>query len=403
MENSTDNLDIFKLHPHLEKILRKTYNILGIVNLSDQSPEWGLESFAINKLYSLLAPLTKKTYDINDRIIIMHFDTDYYIDPLDNSHPGLMITYVQQMCSALNIPNYFILMITNHDNIEKELTYLQKKYSVDDIPIPYINCELVMYAINSSAAQPVNLNQELICKKYSCLNYNSRPHRDRLMSLLTVNNLLDEGLVSYSAVNSVNVETKKDLFESFDIPNSINKHYLGILPSLAESENQRCDFRLIDKITNNIKPNNMELDGLANSLSTWWQYLDLQKSFLYVGTETLFQFPRPLLTEKSYRGITAKRPFVILGPQHILKKLKSLGFKTFNEFWDEGYDDIIDPSEKILAIFKIIDDICKLSLNELSILLTDMSTILDYNFQHYLNLETELLIKFQKDITNLKR
>lgn len=43
-------------------------------------------------------------------------------------------------------------------------------------------------------------------------------------------------------------------------------------------------------------------------------------------------------TEKTVRPIAAGKSFVTFGPINFLKRLRALGFQTFEKFWDESYD-----------------------------------------------------------------
>jgi hypothetical protein len=43
-------------------------------------------------------------------------------------------------------------------------------------------------------------------------------------------------------------------------------------------------------------------------------------------------------TEKTFRPITGRRPFLMFGPVNFLNNLRGLGFKTYSECWDESYD-----------------------------------------------------------------
>jgi hypothetical protein len=43
-------------------------------------------------------------------------------------------------------------------------------------------------------------------------------------------------------------------------------------------------------------------------------------------------------TEKTFRPITGRRPFLLFGPVHFLNNLRGLGFRTYSECWDESYD-----------------------------------------------------------------
>jgi hypothetical protein len=64
-------------------------------------------------------------------------------------------------------------------------------------------------------------------------------------------------------------------------------------------------------------------------------YKDL---FCEIVCQTFFSGKTFHLTEKIIRPILYKRPFIIQGPKHFIKNLKLLGFKTFDQWWDEGYD-----------------------------------------------------------------
>jgi hypothetical protein len=48
-----------------------------------------------------------------------------------------------------------------------------------------------------------------------------------------------------------------------------------------------------------------------------------------------------------------RQPFIVVGPYKTLEKLREFGYKTFNEFWDESYDNIEDPNERMLKIVEL--------------------------------------------------
>jgi hypothetical protein len=43
-------------------------------------------------------------------------------------------------------------------------------------------------------------------------------------------------------------------------------------------------------------------------------------------------------TEKTIRPLMAAKPILVYGPQYYLARLRSLGFHTYSEIWDESYD-----------------------------------------------------------------
>lgn len=63
-------------------------------------------------------------------------------------------------------------------------------------------------------------------------------------------------------------------------------------------------------------------------------------------------------TEKTVRPIVGNKPFLVYGPVDFLKHLKALGFKTFNQWWDESYDNYEGPA-RWHAMRRVIEEICK--------------------------------------------
>lgn len=47
-------------------------------------------------------------------------------------------------------------------------------------------------------------------------------------------------------------------------------------------------------------------------------------------------------TEKTFKPMAMKHPFMILAPRDHLKNIREMGFRTFSEHWDETYDQLDD-------------------------------------------------------------
>jgi len=129
-----------------------------------------------------------------------------------------------------------------------------------------------------------------------------------------------------------------------------------------------------------------------------------QSAFLHVVTETVFYYPNIFLSEKSFKPIINKRPFLLVASAGCLENLKNFGFKTFNDYWDESYDTIEDADKRMLAICEIIQTICSKSIIELRDMTQSMSEILEFNFDHYQNsFKEQELKKFEEAcVQNLK-
>jgi hypothetical protein len=141
----------------------------------------------------------------------------------------------------------------------------------------------------------------------------------------------------------------------------------------------------LSKLIESTKLGNYTIDNGANTNDTRYQFGTIQNGFLYVCTETVFDYPCTFLSEKSFKGITAKRPFVIFGAAGSLSTLRDLGFKTFSKWWDESYDSDPDPDTRFMAAFEIVETINSMSIDTLKQLCIDMQDVLEYNSYYYKN------------------
>ena len=107
--------------------------------------------------------------------------------------------------------------------------------------------------------------------------------------------------------------------------------------------------------------------------------------FIDIVSETRVEGNLFFATEKLWRPIIARRPFIVAGPGNFLKNLRKLGFKTFNNFWDEGYDDY-NSSERIKLVVQLIDNLGSMSIREIKNLVLSMNHILDHNYNVFMNL-----------------
>jgi hypothetical protein len=106
-------------------------------------------------------------------------------------------------------------------------------------------------------------------------------------------------------------------------------------------------------------PRNFEGETDHPMHSCWLSLFDQSaESLLYLVTETVATGRRHHLTEKTFKPIALGMPFVIVGTQGSLRYLRSYGFRTFGDLWDESYDD--EPNdhkriEKIAQVLKLLD------------------------------------------------
>lgn len=214
-----------------------------------------------------------------------------------------------------------------------------------------------------------------IKKKYITFNRitgNARVYRSFFIAELAKQNLLNDGYVSYSSICPVHGHYDKNLAYAITKYNLLESYVIDAKSNL-------------DTIKSSLRIDTTE--AIPNGSQTLGPLSELMESFLHVVTETCFWDERTHLTEKIFKPIVAKQPFVLLGCKGNLAYLKSYGFKTFDSWWDESYDKLSDPIERIQAVVKIIKDICNTPNDDLEGMLQGMNHILEHNYNLFYSKE----------------
>ena len=114
---------------------------------------------------------------------------------------------------------------------------------------------------------------------------------------------------------------------------------------------------------------------------------DYNNTDIEVVLETLFDDQRIHLTEKILRPIALGQPFILAGTAGSLKYLRSYGFKTFDECWDESYDLETDPQHRLVAITDLMKQIADWNPKIYTNKMTQALAIANYNRQHFFSKE----------------
>lgn len=110
--------------------------------------------------------------------------------------------------------------------------------------------------------------------------------------------------------------------------------------------------------------------------------------FVEIACETYYSGQTFFPTEKTWRAIATGTPFIIQGPQYYLHRLRDLGFRTFGDYWPEGYAE--DPANyQPEEITRIIDQLAKMPANEIESMYQDMQSILAHNSQRLQTLTSQ--------------
>jgi hypothetical protein len=102
------------------------------------------------------------------------------------------------------------------------------------------------------------------------------------------------------------------------------------------------------------------------------------------------------LTEKFYRCIVNKTPFIIYGTPKVYRQVREMGFNDFGSVIDLSFDSIFDEQEKIE---KYTTEVVKF-LDNFEDRMTEIQAICDYNYEVFLNKSRAEYKYYQDRITN---
>lgn len=94
--------------------------------------------------------------------------------------------------------------------------------------------------------------------------------------------------------------------------------------------------------------------------------LEYDRSWFSVATETEMR-PRPSrITEKSTKPLANFHPMLVLGNPGSLALIRSYGFQTFGDVYDESYDDELDPRKRFDLVYQQVVRLCRMDERDLA-------------------------------------
>jgi len=121
--------------------------------------------------------------------------------------------------------------------------------------------------------------------------------------------------------------------------------------------------------------------GITNDITSLGHRQNWNSHFLNIVTETTIHSD-VFLSEKIFKPIIGRRPFVVLGDNNIYNVLHSWGIDTFDDVFGVGYRNQWH-TDRISWIVNIIED---LKLENLEKLLISLKPRLEYNYRQFLTM-----------------
>jgi hypothetical protein len=203
-------------------------------------------------------------------------------------------------------------------------------------------------------------------------------YRANLIAELHNRGLIDQGYVSY---NNAQIDRLPESLETY---------------TLLPPEHRKNIEANLDVLNQKLI---IDTDAAHGGLSAEIDIAQMQSAFVNLVTETIFYEDKVHLTEKIFKPIVARTPFLLLAGPGNLAYLRSYGFKTFGDYWDESYDAMTNNVERFDSVLAILEKLCNMPHHELVEMKQDMQHILDHNFNTFFKTMRPLVVN--ELITNL--
>ena len=109
----------------------------------------------------------------------------------------------------------------------------------------------------------------------------------------------------------------------------------------------------------------------------------VESSLFYLVSETTARGRRHQLTEKVFKPICQQIPFVLHSTAGSLEYLRSYGFETFADVWDESYDAEPDDHRRIEKIADLVAQLNRLSPREQQYFYRRALPKIRHNYDHF--------------------
>ena len=225
-------------------------------------------------------------------------------------------------------------------------------------PIKVIGMDTYLFERHSGFGDLPLPTEEVKPYRYMCYNGNAKEYRMFMVTELFRRGLDKQGLISllfrYGSVKQMVSEFTSDL--GFDVTEGYGK----LVDDYAKTEMVKRVPLILDQTMEEVNKNDRPVD--VNHVKDSYFNI-ITESYMYNKSlpqshKTIFE-----MSEKTYKALICQ-PFIHLGSYGVLKYMRSMGYQTFPELFDESYDDIINHTDRLLAVVDAIEKVCKMDEKE---------------------------------------
>lgn len=304
--------------------------------------------------------------------------SDFTIVVFENAYEGNVISCLDKIYSRIESiglnPNS-VIFASGGLNVKE----MHKQYCIENNiqhPIDVVALNMWEHAVARNPRGFPETKYTIGEKEKTYLSFNriSRPQRVALVSHLFEKGFIENGYCSFlmGSYNNTpflhSVQSMKDylstsLYKRYYSAVMRNLHTLPLLLNVADRNS-------------NI---NYHIDGddkyYRNS-----RFSIVTETFFFKLISPKYDEVSIFLSEKTFKPMVGKHPFINMNRPHTLKYLRSMGYRTFSPWFDEAYDDIENDEQRLLAIFNEIDRLCSLTQSEWNAIEKDIAPIIEHNY-----------------------
>ena len=261
---------------------------------------------------------------------------------------------LQAMCDTHGISMGNIKFVIANKAADKKGPFIY--FPDDEVYYRYLHIREKRYV------KQVNVQQR--SKIYTCLNRMDKPFRKLFASSLWYHGLVDNGYFSYTGMRYTREYNERNIDPVYKWKN----HWQNI-EELFDNFSMHVPF-LTDELDDNAHNNHKLIDERF--------YTDAYFNFV---VETHFSKNNVFLTEKTFKPILNMQPFIIVGAPGSLKLLKELGYETFGDWIDEGYDNVKNDENRMFDCFATAYELNNTPHENLITMMKEMIPVLAHNQQ----------------------
>jgi len=236
----------------------------------------------------------------------------------------------------------------------------------------------------------INNEPKIKSKKFLSLNRHTKWERLHIVAQIIKRGLLDKGYVScYLNSKTVNLDyNTESVIKGLHhyLPNTyletqkILEDNWQLFPLNLDLEN--LNYNEVISTMNKVDSTHFYEDSYFGIVTESKFFHDKDPGNIYLTNPSLsgVSLDCYLFTEKIYKFIATKLPFILSGYTGSLKALQRAGYKTFHPYINENYDDIENDEERLQAICDELERLCSKTDDEFLEWQTKLQPIVDHNY-----------------------